>query len=191
MKNALLFPKSPGTTRDTIEEILNIDGIQFRLIDTAGIREAQDQIEAVGVEKTFEKVSQAALLIYVFDVSEMKIDEVLEDVFKLQNDNIHLIIVCNKMDKNPYFKPEWLTNPADPEIDDFYFKNRLNSNSKFKIHHSSLISVSALNKMNIPYLKEKLHQAVLSQKVNLDNTIVTNIRHLKPFKKRMTVWMTF
>ena len=57
-----------GTTRDTIEEILNIKGVEFRLIDTAGIREAQDTIEAVGVEKTFEKIDQSALLIYVFDV---------------------------------------------------------------------------------------------------------------------------
>ncbi|HHS96261.1 MAG TPA: tRNA uridine-5-carboxymethylaminomethyl(34) synthesis GTPase MnmE, partial [Phaeodactylibacter sp.] len=59
-----------GTTRDTIEELLNIKGIRFRLIDTAGIREAQDQIESIGVAKTMEKIAQAALLVYVFDVSD-------------------------------------------------------------------------------------------------------------------------
>jgi tRNA modification GTPase len=172
-----------GTTRDTIEEVLNINGVQFRLIDTAGIRDAQDQIEAVGVEKTFEKVSQAALLIYVFDISEMKIDEVLTDVQKLQNDNIHLIVVCNKMDKNPYFKPSWLSNPTDSGIDDFFFKNRPDYDYTFSINESSLISVSALNKMNIPYLKEKLYEAVVSQKINLENTIVTNVRHFEALQK--------
>jgi tRNA modification GTPase len=57
----------PGTTRDTIEEVLNIQGINFRLIDTAGIREATDTIEQIGVQRTMEKISQSALLIYVFD----------------------------------------------------------------------------------------------------------------------------
>ena len=89
------------------------------------------------------------------------------------------------MDKNPYFKPEWLTNPTAPEIDDFYFKNRksVSENSSFIIHHSSLISASALNKMNISYLKEKLHEAVISQKINLESTIVTNARHFEALQK--------
>ncbi|MDP9048954.1 MAG: tRNA uridine-5-carboxymethylaminomethyl(34) synthesis GTPase MnmE, partial [Bacteroidota bacterium] len=61
----------PGTTRDTIEEVLNINGINFRLIDTAGIREATDAIERIGVERTMEKISQSALLVYVFDATEI------------------------------------------------------------------------------------------------------------------------
>ena len=58
-----------GTTRDTIEETLNINGIEFRLIDTAGIREAHDQIESIGVEKTFEKIQKSTIVVYVFDVT--------------------------------------------------------------------------------------------------------------------------
>ena len=54
-----------GTTRDTIEETLNINGVLFRLIDTAGIREASDQIEAIGVQKTYEKISESTILVYV------------------------------------------------------------------------------------------------------------------------------
>lgn len=65
MKNAAIVSDIPGTTRDTIEEVLNIKGVQFRLIDTAGIREAQDTIEAIGVAKTMEKIEQAAILVYV------------------------------------------------------------------------------------------------------------------------------
>ena len=61
----------PGTTRDTIEEVLHIEGIPFRLIDTAGIREAQDQIEVIGVARTHEKIKQSSILLYVFDVIEL------------------------------------------------------------------------------------------------------------------------
>jgi tRNA modification GTPase len=61
-----------GTTRDTIEEVLNINGINFRLIDTAGLREATDAIEAIGVQKTLEKISQSALLLYVFDAATLR-----------------------------------------------------------------------------------------------------------------------
>ena len=68
--------------------MLNIGGIEFRLIDTAGLREAQDQIEALGVERTMEKVRQAALLVYVFDVMETKIDEVLDDLAGLQREGL-------------------------------------------------------------------------------------------------------
>ena len=73
-----------GTTRDTIEAVLNIKGVQFRLIDTAGLREAQDQIEAIGVRKTMEQIQQAAILIYVWDVAGgMTLAEVQQDVREL------------------------------------------------------------------------------------------------------------
>src|SRR6201986_4310773 len=78
----------PGTTRDTIEEILNIRGINFRLIDTAGIREATDTIEQIGVERTMEKISQSALLIYVYDASEITIEELNSDLASLQKPGI-------------------------------------------------------------------------------------------------------
>lgn len=146
-----------GTTRDTIEEILNIDGIEFRLIDTAGIRDAQDQIEAVGVTKTMEKIEQSAILIYVFDVGALSIEEVQNDVRKLTGNNLQVLVVANKMDLNPYLK-----------LEDFYSD---------KITSNNLISTSAINKMNIPFLKEKLHELVLHNKINMDNTIVSNARH--------------
>ncbi|MFZ1677049.1 MAG: tRNA uridine-5-carboxymethylaminomethyl(34) synthesis GTPase MnmE, partial [Saprospiraceae bacterium] len=62
---------TPGTTRDTIEEVLVIDGIQFRLIDTAGIREAHDEIESMGIQRTMDKIEKASILIYVFDVTTL------------------------------------------------------------------------------------------------------------------------
>ncbi|MEL6656737.1 MAG: tRNA uridine-5-carboxymethylaminomethyl(34) synthesis GTPase MnmE [Bacteroidota bacterium] len=101
-----------GTTRDTIEEILNIEGIQFRLIDTAGIREAEDTIEAIGVEKTLEKVRQSSLLIYVFDVIETSPEEVRADLGKLVQEGMHVLVVANKMDLNPYTKYEQYFRPT-------------------------------------------------------------------------------
>ncbi|MCB0566014.1 MAG: tRNA uridine-5-carboxymethylaminomethyl(34) synthesis GTPase MnmE, partial [Phaeodactylibacter sp.] len=91
-----------GTTRDTIEEVLNINGVQFRIIDTAGIREAEDTIEAMGVEKTMQKVAQSALLVYVFDVIRTQPEEVHADLAKLIHENVHVLVVANKMDLNPY-----------------------------------------------------------------------------------------
>src|ERR1700709_2207097 len=78
-ERAIVSP-TPGTTRDTIEEVLNINGINFRLIDTAGIREATDAIEQIGVQRTMEKISQSALLIYVYDASQITLEELNQDI---------------------------------------------------------------------------------------------------------------
>jgi tRNA modification GTPase len=153
-----------GTTRDTIEEVLNIKGVQFRIIDTAGIRDATDTIEAIGVEKTMQKVQSSALLVYVFDVVETQPEEVRADLEKLVHENIHVLVVANKMDLNPYTKKE------------HYFPE----NNTTDYHW---VPVSALNKMNIDYLKESLHDAVLSKKINLESTIVANARHYEALQK--------
>lgn len=185
-----------GTTRDTIEEVLNINGIQFRLIDTAGIREASDQIEAMGVEKTMEKISQSALLIYVFDVIQMQPEEVRQDLAKLLKPGVHLLVIANKMDLNPYTKFEHYfeggseesgsrkaergnessaKNPSDFELP--------TSDLSLAISKSQWIPVSALEKMNIPFLKEKLYESVISEQVQLDSTVVSNVRHYEALRK--------
>lgn len=152
-----------GTTRDTIEEIINIKGVEFRLIDTAGIREAQDTIEAVGVEKTFEKIDQSALLIYVFDVIKTPPEEVKADLEKLVKKGIHFLAIANKMDLNPYTKAE-------------HYTNELLTADKF-------IPISAIAKMNIEYLKEKLYNTVITNQLNMESTIVTNARHFDALQK--------
>ena len=148
-----------GTTRDTIEEILNINGIEFRLIDTAGIRDAQDQIEAVGVEKTLKKVQQSAILVYVFDAIKLPPEEVLVDLEKLHQPNQVILLVPNKMDLNPYLRPDEYVSKLVPA--------------------KNIVTASALNNMNIGYLKEKLYQTVITEQINLDNPIVSNTRHLE------------
>jgi tRNA modification GTPase len=185
-----------GTTRDTIEEILNIKGVEFRLIDTAGIREATDQIEALGVQKTMEKVSQSAILVYVFDVVETKLDEVISDLQQLVRDDMKTLVICNKMDKNPYFRPQWLTNLGDETIPDFYFSTNRTpfpkasgfpSSTVFSdispISEEQIITLSAKEGMNIPYLKDALLNLVTEGKVNQESTIVSNARHYEALQK--------
>jgi tRNA modification GTPase len=175
-----------GTTRDTIEEVLNIKGVEFRLIDTAGIREATDQIEALGVQKTMEKVSQSAILVYVFDVVETKLDEVINDLQQLVRDDMKTLVICNKMDKNPYFRPQWLTNLGDETIPDFHFStNRTPSvfSDISPISEEQIITLSAKEGMNIPYLKDALLNLVTEGKVNQESTIVSNARHYEALQK--------
>src|SRR5690606_35773423 len=125
-----------GTTRDTIEEVLNINGIAFRLIDTAGIRRAQDQIEKMGVEKTIDKISKSTVVIYVFDVLESKPKDLWEDVERFLQGSKALtakskrIFVANKIDMNPD------ANPADYYIGDL-------------ISEKNLVTVSAKSRQNI------------------------------------------
>jgi len=155
-----------GTTRDTIEEVLNIKGVEFRLIDTAGIREAQDTIEAVGVEKTFEKIEQSALLIYVFDVIKMQPEEVKADLEKLVKNNVHFLAIANKMDLNPYTKAE-------------HYVSEILTADRF-------IPISAVAKMNIEFLKEKLYDTVIANQLNSESTIVSNARHFDALQKAHT-----
>ena len=170
----------PGTTRDTIEEVLNIKGVQFRLIDTAGIREAQDAIEAIGVAKTMEKIEQAAILVYVWDVAGgMTLAEVHQDLHQLSPDGANLLVVCNKMDRNPLFKTDWLLDPSAPDIHPYLLSEQEvhSTHSSLIIHPSSLIALSAKNEMNIEYLKEKLYDLAVGNELATDHTIVTNARH--------------
>ncbi|MBL7797738.1 MAG: tRNA uridine-5-carboxymethylaminomethyl(34) synthesis GTPase MnmE [Saprospiraceae bacterium] len=176
-----------GTTRDTIEEVLNIAGVQFRLIDTAGIREAQDTIEAIGVQRTMEKIEQAAIIVYVWDVAAMTLAEVYQDLEAIAGKNqaqesgrpqgSPLLVVCNKMDKNPYFKTDWLLDPTAPDIPPYLLEGGLPNHSSLFAHRSSLLPVSAKNQMNIEYLKEKLLEIAVGTDVNLESTVVTNARH--------------
>lgn len=152
-----------GTTRDTIEETLHIGGVAFRIIDTAGIREAQDAIEAIGVAKTMEKVRQSAVLVYVFDVIRSSPEELRGDLAQLAHHDTKLLVVANKMDLNPYTTYEQYANE--------YFSS------------DAWVPVSALNQMNIEFLKEKLLNAVLGGDLNLEHTVVANTRHYEALLK--------
>ncbi|HRD82567.1 MAG TPA: tRNA uridine-5-carboxymethylaminomethyl(34) synthesis GTPase MnmE [Saprospiraceae bacterium] len=152
-----------GTTRDTIEETLHIGGVAFRIIDTAGIREAQDAIEAVGVAKTLEKVRQSALLVYVFDVVRTSPEAVRADLEQLVGPDTRLLVVANKMDLNPYTSYAHYACELLPE--------------------SAWVPVSALNNMNVEFLKEKLLNSVLQGELRTEHTVVANARHYEALLK--------
>jgi tRNA modification GTPase len=149
----------PGTTRDTIEEVLNIQGINFRLIDTAGIREATDAIEQIGVQRTMEKISQSALLVYVFDAVEITIEELNKDIESLQKPGVTMLVVANKAD---LLNPEQLS--ALP-------------------HTDRAIIISAKEKRHIDELKHKIYSSAVKDQLSGDETLVTNIRHLEALQK--------
>ncbi len=142
-----------GTTRDSIEDEVNIEGINFRFIDTAGLREAADAIEAIGVERTHTKMKEASLIIYLFDLVNESITEILREVNKLENAGKPFICVGNKIDK------------ADPAL-----VEQLKSNSHF-------IFISASEKTHIEGLKSKILELVNLDGFKSGDTVVTNIRH--------------
>ena len=87
-----------GTTRDTIEEIITINGIDFRLVDTAGIRNTEDEIEKIGVTKTIEKINQSSLVIYIYDSWSTTQKEVEEDLSKYIENEVPCLVIANKID---------------------------------------------------------------------------------------------
>jgi tRNA modification GTPase len=144
-----------GTTRDSIEETLNIDGILFRLVDTAGIRaHADSSIEQLGVERSFQKMKRADLLIYLFDVATTQITELEEQQQLFAKDNFTFILVGNKIDGTGEEVARKNFDSVEP-----------------------IIFISAKYGQYIDILKKRLVELVLEGKVNTEDTIVTNTRH--------------
>jgi tRNA modification GTPase len=148
----------PGTTRDTIEEVLNINGINFRLIDTAGIREATDTVEKIGVERTMEKIAQSALLIYVYDADQLTVDELKNDIESLQRPGVNILVVANKADLLSQDKAEALQQAQN-------------------------ITISAKERIHIDELRSNIYNAAVKDQLDGNETLVTNIRHLEALQK--------
>jgi len=143
-----------GTTRDAIEDEIVLGGINFRFIDTAGLRETQDVIEAIGVERTRERMKKASLIIYLFDLANTTIDEIKREEEELKLLGIPYIKVGNKVDK------------ADTAL--------LHSLEK-----EDTVLISAAQKRNIDQLKEKILSVFHVQVVKQGDILVTNLRHFQ------------
>jgi tRNA modification GTPase len=157
-ENRAIVSDIAGTTRDTIEEILNIDGILFRLIDTAGIREhTQDTIESIGVEKSLEKMRAADVVLYLFDVNTTTAEELQTVVKDLKKENISFLLVGNKSDN---LSTDQLFNPVN-----------------------EIIFISAKKNANIDRLKSALVARAISGDIHSESTIVTNTRHYEALQK--------
>lgn len=143
-----------GTTRDTIEEFVNINGIPLKLIDTAGIRETKDEIEKIGIAKSRETANTADLIIAIFDASKEIDNEDLEVLEFIKNRKS--IIILNKID-------------LESKIDE--------NNNNLRESSENIIKMSALKNIGIDKLYEKITEMFNLNEINLDNeNVITNVR---------------
>ena len=159
-ENRAIVSSIAGTTRDTIEEVINLDGILYRLMDTAGIREGGDEIESIGVERSKEKMQSADIVVYLFDASIESIDELTNIKTELNSVAKSWMMVGNKVDAI--------------SSEELNAVNALVENSLF---------ISAKNQLGLDQLKEALKEKVMSGMVYSENTIVTNARHVQALQK--------
>jgi tRNA modification GTPase len=140
-----------GTTRDTIEETLNINGILFRLVDTAGIREhSADVIENMGMQRSIDMMKRADIVVYLFDVNEISKNELAEKKAEFEEQGVKYLLVGNKVD---------ITGHTENSVDD-------------------IICISAKNKENIESLRNALYNIIATGDIKTEDTIITNARHL-------------
>jgi tRNA modification GTPase len=149
-----------GTTRDVIEDVINIEGVSFRFIDTAGIRETSDTIETIGIERTFERISKASIVLLLVDASEEKVD--VEKAIKTVKEKLgqadkKLIVVINKIDKS---------------TEEFDIKHLLHA-------EDIQLKISAKTGENIDQLIKELLSVVNLSALDQDDIIVTNARHFE------------
>lgn len=150
----------PGTTRDVIEERINIGNIILNLSDTAGIRKTDDFVEKIGVKRSIEKIDEADLVIYLLNVESDIDDEDKEILSKIQNKGIKLITVINKIDKGQKLK----------------FDRILNELKQFGVNE--VIKMSVLNNEGIDELKNKIEEIFNTNDLDFENElIITNERH--------------
>lgn len=158
-ENRALVSEIPGTTRDTVEEYLNIQGVLYKLIDTAGIRSStDDSIEQMGIEKSKEKIQAADIVIALFDASITSSAQLNEWATELKGAN-KIIFVGNKIDliKDPAIE-------LDNSIADIIF-------------------IAAKDKQNIIALENAIHEKVVGDGLDKEGTIVTNARHVASLKR--------
>lgn len=159
-ENRALVSEIPGTTRDTVEEYLNIQGVLFKLIDTAGIRGAtEDRIEQMGIEKSKEKIIGADIVLALFDVNDAGIEQANTWQSEIAKDK--LILVGNKTD---LLKDQSILK--DKALGEVVF-------------------ISAKEKENMKALENLLYQKAVGDSIQKEGTIVTNARHVASLKKLM------
>ena len=158
-ENRAIVSDIAGTTRDTIEEVLNINGVLFRLIDTAGIRDKSvDVIENIGIDKSIEKMTTSDFIISLFDFSNSTKEDIINSINYYSELHIRTLLVVNKMD-----------------IIDTYLFEELSS-------IPNILFISAKNNINIDLLKEKLYTLAVGTDVYSESTIITNLRHYDALK---------
>ena len=159
-----------GTTRDVIEDTVNIGGITFRFIDTAGIRETNDTIESLGIERTFQKLDQAEIVLWMIDATDAKSQmEELSGKILPRCQNKHLIVVFNKSDL----------------IREEQKKDIISLLSSFSKEDISSIFISARQRSGTDELQQTLIEAAHLPTITQNDVIVTNIRHYEALSRAL------
>lgn len=158
-----LVSEIPGTTRDAIEDTINMNGVNFRFIDTAGLRDTEDTVETMGIGRTYEKMNQAWIVLYIFDINETteeEIDEAITEIRQQLDDPKKTIIpIANKTDM-------LLEAPHS-------FQHLVELDTLF---------ISAKRNENINLITERLLETVQVNEID-DKTIVYNLRHFEALEK--------
>ena len=142
-----------GTTRDVIEDEINLGGIAFRFIDTAGLRETADEIEAIGVQKARQKMAEASLILYLFDLTTEPLDKIKEEIDWLESQPVPFLALGNKADK----------------VEEDHIR------AFAEMPHT--LAIAAINSDDLVRVEEAILQKVNIEDFNTGNTVVTNIRH--------------
>ncbi len=153
-----------GTTRDTIEDIVNVHGISFRFIDTAGIRKTNDTIETIGIERTFKKIEQASIVLWILDCTQLSEHiEWLTEKIQKKAEGKKVIMIFNKIDK---------ITPEEREV----------LTQLFNQFDCERIFISAKNRINIKELEEVLVRASQIPEIHPGDVVVSNIRHYEALR---------
>ena len=162
MEERAIVSDLPGTTRDSIEDTIVIDGIEYRFIDTAGLRETSDIIEVMGIKKTHEKISQASVILLIDEITDSaeSINKRVESIREMiRESDKRLIILINKTDTATEDRKEELAKEINLEEKDI------------------LLFISAKEKSGLEDLRLRLSDISVKDKLNSDDVIITNIRH--------------
>ena len=151
--NRAIVTDIPGTTRDIIEEYISLDGIPIRIIDTAGIRETENVVEKIGVERSKEKIEEADLVILMLDASREIAEEDIEIIKYIKNKKY--IVLLNKQD----------------------LPNAINQNDLQELNQEYIIPISTKDELGIDEIKNAIKELFFKGKINSSEVMVTNIRH--------------
>lgn len=156
-----------GTTRDTIEDEINLGGVKFRFIDTAGIRETEDLVESIGIKKTFQKIDEARIVLYLFDVhsSSLKVERVQEEIqlLKEKTQGKTLLLLANKIDA---------ANEA--KVREIF------------AGEEKLLLISALKKQGLDQLIASLKNEINLSALSNNESVVTNARHFHALQQSLS-----
>ncbi|MGM0505334.1 MAG: tRNA uridine-5-carboxymethylaminomethyl(34) synthesis GTPase MnmE [Bacteroidota bacterium] len=160
-----------GTTRDVIEDVINIEGVTFRFIDTAGIRETTDTIETIGIERTYERISKSSIVLLLVDATE-KVTDIKQAVKKVKEKigatDKKLIVIVNKIDR----------------LNDSTIEQEINQSLQNLLDEQDVrIKISAKTGENVEKLIDELLSVVNLAALNQNEVIVTNARHYEALEK--------